>query len=284
MLQMGDIRPVQPTFPMDGSWSGGFGRDPHTPLGPQAVLADGDGFALLDQESRLLRRYEADGTPRGELSIPSRSTLDAAALGGGDYGLLVYDREDGASWKITDLSGGGEVGRTRLVPDADVPSAIFAEGDAVLVEQAHDWTVDVATGTRFPGRPDGDGRYVRAQKDGPQQLTLTWSDADGKHPERVVLQVDRTLASVIALDPSPERTMVAMMLYDEGPAPDFEMLRAEHRVLVLDSAGTRYDEFSLELESELDVARPLALDQEGHLYQLRTTRDGLRVASVEVLP
>ncbi|MDP2306543.1 MAG: hypothetical protein Q8P18_11020 [Pseudomonadota bacterium] len=279
-IRLGEVRPVSPTVALAGPWTSDFGKDPASDLGPLAVLATDEGVALLDQENRRILRYDADGTALGAVPIPARATLDAAQDGSG-WALLAYDPGT-IGWSAQRIDGAGALlGEARVSGALDAPSGIFVDGDTVLVEQAHGRTYDVATGAVYPGRPAGDGRYVRAEKEAADRLVITWSDAGGGAERRSVITPDRTLGNVVALEARGGVTLVTLFLFEEGPAPDYEMRDPELRTVLLDEEGLRVDEISLPPAAETVINRELALAADGTLWRMRThTYDGVALDRV----
>jgi hypothetical protein len=264
-LTLGEVRPATATRTLEGAWDRDFGKDPDADLGPLAVVADGDGFALLDQENRRVLRYDADGAALGEVAIASRTTLDAARDGEG-FATLEYDR-DAVTWSSRRPDG------APMATGLGNPTAIFVDGDTVLVEDAHGETVDPA-GNRYPGRPTGDGRYVRATREG-DEIALTWSDG-----RTVRIAPDRTVGNVVALDARGDVVMISLLLFDESPT--YEMLAPELRTVVVDDRGERRDEISIPPGVATTVTRELALGPDGALWRLSTTVDGAAVERWEI--
>ncbi|MES2638350.1 MAG: hypothetical protein V4850_02680 [Myxococcota bacterium] len=280
-VRLGDVRPVSPTVARVGAWGIDFGKDPDADLGPLAVMATDEGVALLDQENRRILRYDADGAALPTVPIPARATLDAAQDGSG-WALLAYD-PDTVSWSAQRIDGTGTLlAQTPVTLDA--PSGIFVDGDTVLVEQAHGRTYDVATGAVYPGRPTGDGRYVRAEKEAADRLVITWSDAGGGATHKSVLTPDRPLGNVVALEARGGVTLVTLFLYEEGPAPDYDMRDPELRTVLLDDEGRRIDEITLVPGAETLITRELALGADGTLWRLRThTYDGVSLDKIAMV-
>jgi hypothetical protein len=283
-LELGAFREVAPAVLARGAWGREFFRDPDSAVVPMAVLADGDGLAVLDQEGLRLRRFDAEGSPRGEVPIPDRATLDAVRRpDGGGFGLLAYHRLPEPTWVAQDLGLDGVVGREVPVVVGDTPpSGIFEDRGRLLVELAHGDLVDPATGERFPGRPAGDGWFLRAAKLDERSVALTWQDREGVDVRRVHLAVDRTLSNVVSLDPflgadGLPAAQVGLLLYDEGPGPDYEMLDAEIRVVVLDALGHPLDELRLPVLEDSSASRPLARAADGSLLALRSRAEGVSV-------
>lgn len=284
-LALGAPRAAVPEVAVEGAWGGDFARDPDSAVVPMAVLADGDGFAVLDQEARRLRRFDAAGRARGEVPIPERATLDAVARPGG-WGLLAYRRLPSPTWFAQDLAADGALRAETPVDVAEAPpSGIFEDQGRLLVELAHADLLDPATGERFPGRPTGDGWYVAARRTGQRALTLRWQDRDGVDVREVALACDRDLSNVVSLDPFTTAAglpaaRVGLLLYDEGPAPDHAMFDAEIRLVDVDALGHPLDEVSLDVIEGVAPQRPFARLRDGALVALRPGRDGLRVERV----
>lgn len=287
-LQLGDARAVTPAPIVAGVWDTDFGKDPAAELGPMGLFPDGDGVALLDQENSRILRYDADGAPRGAVPIPDRATLDAIRLDAGHldaghldagWATLAYEPMT-TTWSARRLDETGRQTLEHLV-SVEVPTGIFSLGDSLLVEQAHGLLYDVETGTSFPGRPVGDDRFVSAVKKSPREVTLTWSEADGADPRVVAIAADRGIGSVVSLEGRDGVTMLSLFLFDEGPAPAFEMIRPELRVLLLDEEGHRIDEISLLSGANTDMNRMLALGADRRLWQLATDSHGVEIRGME---
>ncbi|MFH1466151.1 MAG: hypothetical protein ABIO70_17330 [Pseudomonadota bacterium] len=281
-LELGAFREVALVTLTRGSWGREFHRDPDSAVVPMAVIADGDGLAVLDQEALRIRRFDATGRALGDLPIPDRATLDAVRRPDREgYGLLAYHRTPTPTWVAQDLWLDGTLAAETPLSVGDTPpSGIFADGERLLVELAHGDLVDPATGERFPGRPAGDGWYARAEKLDDFTVGLTWQDREGIDVRRVRLALDRTVSNVVSLDPftAPDglpAAQVGLLLYDEGPAPDYAMLDAEIRVVVLDALGHLLDEVRLPVLDSSSSARPFARTADGALLALRVRDDGL---------
>lgn len=285
-LQLGLTRNVAAQSVVKGAWRADFGLDPYAPIGPMAVLADDDGFAVLDQENRRLLRYDPHGVARGEVPIPSAATLDAVHRPDGTgYGLLAYERLPTPRWQVQEIDADGYERAHRWL-DIDIPTGVFELDGALLVEDGHGELVDPATGQRFPGRPDGAGNFVSAQRVDEHELRITWQDTDGQGRCKVVLLPDRLLSGVVSLDPLPAEdghlptVAVSMLLYDEGPPPELEMLDPEIRVLVVDRLGHRIDELRVEVGQETTMHRHMAVTASGEVLQLRSDDQGITVQAL----
>jgi hypothetical protein len=285
VLALGAPRPVAPEVVVAGAWERDFARDPASAVVPMAVLADGDGFAVLDQEAARIRRFDATGAPRGEVPIPGRATLDAVARAEG-FGLLAYRRLPSPTWFAQDVSRAGTLrDEVALVVEEAPPSGIFEDDGRLLVELAHGDLVDPSTGERFPGRPAGQGWYARAEKAGPREVALRWQDREGLDVREVTLACDRALSNVVSLDPflTPEglpAAQVGLLLFGEGPEPAHAMIDAEIRLVTLDALGHPLDELSVAVLEGGAPQRPFARTADGALLALRPDRDGLRVERV----
>ena len=283
-VTLGDLRPVSPRVAARGGWVAAgssdlqlFGHDPDSDLGPLALLATEDGFALLDQENTRVLRYDAQGSLLGATPLPSRTTLDLAVDGGG-WAALAY-APTSTTWSVQRLDASGALLAT--APAAvDAPSGVFVSGDTVLVEQAHDRTLDVATGAWQPGRPAGNG-WVHAEKEAGDRLLVRWYEGDTLARTTVVTP-DRTLGNVISLDWRDGYTLLTLFLFEEGPAPDFELFDPELRVVLLDKTGAKVDELSLPPGTETITTRELALGPNGTLMRLRTDADGVALETVDL--
>lgn len=278
---LGNARAITPSLLCEGAWGAGFSKDPHEPLGPMAVLAEADGFAVLDQEGLRIRRFAADGEPRGDVPIPERATLDAARTADG-YALLAYHPAPQPGWWVQRIDEQGNLWEQRDVPAAaDAPSGIFVEGGEVYVENAHGELVaagEDAGPTGLPGRPSGAGRYVSARKNA-EGVELIWSTAAGE-ARPVQLIVDRNVGNVVSLDAHGDLAFVGLFLFDEDDA--LEMVDPEIRVVAVDRLGHVRDEVTAEISDPFDANRWLSADPSGRVYQLRPMAAGLQVRGFQM--
>ena len=272
-VALGNARTVAPEPLVAGDFRD-FGRDPNTPRGPLAVLPDPEGFAVLDQELGRLARFTLDGQPLEAVPRPQLTTFDARHDGEG-WALLALHPGADPHWSAQRIDDGGGVLEDERIP-VEAPSAVFPLDGRLLAEQAHGELVDVVDGTRFPGRPGPDGRFVAATKVG-HDVELSWTDEDGLDARQVLLRSDRRLATVMSLEQGEAGTLVGLLLYEEGPAPDYEMRAPEIRAVLLDERGHLLDELRLPVTAELDQQRNLALVGD-ELLQLETSPRGVSVA------
>lgn len=281
-LRLGEVRAATVDSPVRGAWVTDLGKDPDSDLGPLSLAPTSDGIALLDQENQRILRYDGDGALAATTPIPSRTTLDLVAADDG-YALLTWDRPT-TTWSAQRIDAAGTLlGEARAPAAVDAPSGLFLDGETVLIEQAHDRLYDPVTGTAYPGRPVGDGRYLRAEKAGSDRLLLTWQDADGGNAETLVVTPDRPLGNVVSLDTRDGYTLVTLFLYDEGAAPDYAMIDPELRVVLLDPGHRRTDEISLPPAAQTVLTREVVLGPEGKLWRLRTQTDGAALDRVAMV-
>lgn len=263
-IALGAPREAPVVVTLDAVWGLEFGKDPAAALGPLALVPDGEGFAVLDQEHLRLRRYDQDGIHLADVAIPSAATLDATRIGD-DFAVLSYHRLPSPGWDAHRL---GDASESLAV---DVPTGIFADGETLLVEERHAELIDVETGARVFGRPDGQGGYVRARRDSLREIALEWHDG-----RSLAIVTDRPIVNLLALQPAGSGLMIAMMLADEG----VHMGDPELRIGLIEGDALR-DEISLPTATVTDVHRPLAMSAGGRLFQLRTDDAGVAVARVD---
>lgn len=285
-VRLGDVEAVAVTPLVQAGWAQGvepalaprFGHDPHEPVGPWAVFADGAGVSVLDQVQGRIVRYDVDGGPLGVVPIPSRATFDAVSTADG-YGLLSWAPGDDAHWSAYAIDPAGAVVQdVRL--DLDPPTAVLYDTATghLLAEDRHEETVDVQTGERLPGRPSGSGWYVRAHKDDLLHVTLTWSNADATETHAVRLVVDRPVVNLLALEPVGDDVVVGLFLMEN--TADTSRLNPEVRVIRVDRAGHLQQEFRLPAGEGLDPNRSIALLPDGSVLQLRPTTERVELSRV----
>ena len=276
-VKLGNFAELPATTLLDSPWEGGFGREERELVGPWAVFPDGDGVSVLDQVNTRILRYDADGTALGAVPIPTAATWDAVATNSDGYALLTWTPGEDFHWSIQAIDGAGTLASDVRV-QLDPPTAVLTDGDRVLVEDGHDDTVDVVTGERFPGRPNGDGLYVKAVKDDLLHLTLTWSDATGGDKRSVRIELDRPLVNVLSLDPVGDEVLVGMLLMEN--TTDETLANPEIRAVLVDRKGHLRRELRLPAGDGTDPLRPLALGADGEILQLRPHAAGVTLTRV----
>lgn len=270
-VQLGHVEATTPSLALSAPYGEAapdrlrFGLDPHEPVGPWAIFADGEGFAVLDQVHRRILRFDEAGAPLGELPIPSAASFDAVAMPQGGYGLLAWHPGDDPHWSAQQLDAAGTLlADTRV--ELDPPTAVLHDGRRLLVEDGHAETVDPATGERFFGRPTGDGRHLRARREDLRHVRLDWSDGAA-----VRLAVDRPVVNLLALEPAGDEVLVGLFLMNTSRGdPDPEI-----RVLRVDDRGHLRRELHFEAGDGHDPNRPFALAADGSVLQLRPTATGV---------
>lgn len=288
-VRLGNVRPVQINAAAQADWarvddppglSPRFGHDPHEPVGPWAVFADGPGISVLDQVQSRIVRYDVDGTLIGTVPIPAPATFDAVATGQG-YGLLAWTPGADAHWSAQSVSTAGAL-QSDVRMNLDPPTAVLFDSASghLLVEDRHVDTVDVTTGERFPGRPSGTGWYVSAHKDDLRHVTLTWSSADRAEQHAVRLVIDRPLSNLVALDPLGDDVVVGLFLMENTTDP--ALANPVVRVVRVDRTGHLQEEFELPAGEGLDPNRPLALLPDGTVFHLLPTPAGVALNRVRL--
>lgn len=276
-VKLGNYSVAAATTLVDAPWEGGFGHEARELVGPWAVFPDGDGVSVLDQVNARIVRYDDAGVALGTVPIPTAATWDAVATASEGYALLAWTPGDDFHWSIQSIDGVGTLSSDLRV-DLDPPTAVLADGDRVLVEDGHDDTIDVVTGERFPGRPNGDGLYVKAVKEDLLHLRLTWSDASGGDTRSVRIELDRPLVNVLALDPVGDEVLVGMLLMEN--TTDETLANPEIRAILVDRKGHLRRELRMPAGDGTDPNRALALGADGAILQLRPHVDGVTLTQV----
>lgn len=158
-----------------GKWGAGrgeFGRkaaDESAPEAPMSFVATrGGGFLVLDQVNGRVQRFNADGTPAGEVNVGGDTAQDVAVDASGN--LLVLDRLAEA-----EVSVYGPDGQPReSIPVVGGPitegggvTGMFTDPTGTYLEREHTETARVAGPDGVadtqrpaePGRPSRDGAY-----------------------------------------------------------------------------------------------------------------------------
>ncbi len=273
-----------------GSGPGQFGRrvaSEGVPEAPTSLSVDASGdVAVLDQVNRRVQRFR-DGRFVGSLPLPGEAAQDLATSVDGR--VAVLDRLGDPSLTLFDAAGRP----ARTVPLVGGPIAeggavtgLFAAADGLYVEREHRELVRL-TDARGEPDPSRSTLWGRPGRDGATLLRAAIADRS-----RAMVTVSAASRATGAMDWSRTVTLDGMVLHlvlldgDRrgraylGAVVGRELSGAitdPHALVVrFDRAGVPDGTLRLPAPPEADeLFRPMAIDDEGHVFALSPGPDGL---------
>jgi len=281
-----------------GSAPGQFGRLPaqeSNPEGPMSLGFDRSGaIVVLDQVNRRLQRFGKDGRLLGTQPIGSETAQDLLVDGQGRAHVLT--RLGDAAGLQSFAPDGSPAGTVPVVggkvKEGGAISGLFADADGLYVETEHDDLVRVADASgkatsldeTIPGRPSRDGKlYLRAGIISKPQgrLYVQAHDRDRKLAWERPLTFAAALLHILLLDSDlAGNVYLGAEIGDEDPATH-KLQNVATVIARLDGQGKLTGSIALPPTGEdpTESFRPLAVSDEGVIYQLTSGPAGLTVTA-----
>lgn len=254
------------------------------PKGPSAFVVDASGKAhVLDRVSSRIQVFEE----KGGRWVSSKSVT----LTQGDYidleldgtGYILLDRSEREAVAFVDANG-KESGAIRLagahIPEVSHVKALRRRGEDVWVQLANDDFVRVAQ-ARTPaqdravekGLSTPSGKRILPVVKRPNDVKVGYL-SEGGAGALATLSFDYPVAGVTALELGRNgQTYVVVALEESANGKEG---RSESTLVVIDAKGDEVVRADLAVEdSGLDVNRPIRVGEDGKLYQMRLSDDGV---------
>jgi len=277
-----------------GTGPGRFGKDDEaTRPGPMSLAVDRQGTVfVLDQVNRRVQRFSRHGSRLPAMTGLSETTEDIA-LHHGQVWALEYVPHDGPRYAVTRRGARGADLTVLLDRERELATGLFVTGPAatpdVRVEQRQDTLLRVvregaalapARQTHHVlGRPNRGqpGHRVTARLTGTHTaLVMTVDPEVGARPAFEV-STPIPLVAIQELDTDADGAIyVGLFLATEGPAPDFAWEQVR-KVVVAWRPGAGHRVVEMQAIFATTVFRPVAVGQDGALYQLHTTEQEVLV-------
>ena len=281
-----------------GRGAGELGREVPTegaPEGPASFVVGPAGRVyVLDQVNVRVQVFE-QGRPVETISLP-RDTYQDIGLDR-DGRLVLLDRLVNRSMDIVDLSG--RLVRSfplegRSVPEGGGTTGLFVYPNGIWVEVEHTSLVRIADENGKPdvtrsvaaGRYSADGHWLlRAALAGRHGAVVLSQPVHSVRPSLGVfarIAFPRRAAHLTALGTDLQgRVVLAALLMQRRSRPPFEVLTAEHHVVVLKRDGTEHRRLSLPVNSSPEEQfRGLRVAPDGALYHLSFDPSGVTLRRI----
>jgi hypothetical protein len=280
-----------------GTWGDGagqFGKDDEaTRPGPMSLAVDAAGaIHLLDQVNARVQRFSRHGSAMVSLAGISETTEDIA-LSGGAVWTLVFEPGPTPGYSVKRLGARGPMQTVPLGRDKELATGLFITGPAsapdIWVEQRQDTQLRVVKEGRaltprqqqdhMLGRPNrgAAGQRVAARLTGSHKaLIMTVDPEAGANPLFEVVTPMPLVAIQELLTDASGTIYVGLFLVTEGPAPDFKWEQVR-KVVVAFKPGVGHKVVEMAALFATTVFRPVAVGQDGALYQLHTSEEGVFV-------
>lgn len=276
-----------------GPWGSGPGQFGHRPANESsleapmsfAVTPDGD-VTVLDQVNRRVQRFR-DGRFVGSVALPNEAAQDVAATRDGR--TVVLDRLGDPSVTLYDSAGRP----TRTVPlvggaitEGGAVTGLFVDADGVYVEREHRELVRLTDARGEPdparttlwGRPTRDGlsllRASIADRARGAVTVSAASRANGAMDWSTTVALDGAVLHLVLLDGDRRgRVYLGAVV---GVASAGSITDPHVTVVRLDRAGAPEATLRIPAPPEADeLFRPLAINDDGHVFAMVPGPDGL---------
>lgn len=262
-----------------GSEIGAFGRElDGSDLGPMAIAADPEGgVALLDTVNGRVVRFGDDGSRNETIELGLQTADDLVLRDDGSLAVLVYQRLPSPRHEIRVRSRSGEWAAPLAVPQAaSLPTGLLAEGSRLYVEQRHGWLLGMENEPRIWGRPAG-RLLLRALRDGDGSVVIEARDRTDQAAWRYRLVCPWPVTEVLALETS--TTHLALVIRHVDNESEAAPNETGHQtwMVSLRPDGSVLGTTQLVDRRITDAGRPVALSNDGDVYELRTDEAGVSV-------
>lgn len=279
---------------LSAPWGGGareLGRraaNESSPEGPMSFAVDDRGRAfVLDQVNARVSVFEGGNAVR-TLPLPADTFQDIALRD--DGGLAVLDRFGAES--VAYLNPEGSLTHEVALAGEGVPSggdvtALFQRGDGTWVEVQHASLVRIADADGnalaerdvVAGRFAPDGSLLRMSKSGASAASLAIIEPGARPRALARVEFPLPVWQLLALETDASgRIVVAADLYQEGPAPAFELLDARETLVVLSREGAELSRFELPASSGAEESlRRVRVGADGSVYHMAFAEAGVSV-------
>lgn len=289
--------PEQPqSQPPAASVSWGAGQDQvgrttpeeASPEGPSSLVADKDGHVyVLDRVNTRLVRFDG-GKPTATIALPDGVYMDVDLEADGGFVLLRQGTSPALVFVDSQGTPRGEV--SLVQPGLEQPSmitAIFARTDGVWVEYDDAYMIRVAAPTRealtefyaVSGRFNGTGTGALRTEIVDNAVVMHLQMLQDTPPtEFARVQFGGPVMVRTLLEANTERVLVSALVDTQKETDPEKPLVLEHVLVTLDGTGKEVNRQQLLVdEGPEEVFRQLRLGQDGAVYQMRSTEQGLEI-------
>lgn len=277
---------------VSASWGSGPGQiglltEPGVqPQGAVSFTVGRDGsIYILDQINQRIQHFNRSGRlmkshPAGRLQLDNIAISET-----GDIYVMdsILDRK---VWKLGKGKKSWELPKLdelRFVTDLSI------EDNDIWVEGGHTVVYPVTSGGKALPKDALKAAEVRGRKGkgpvpfrleaalaSPNEVVLTGENGTFAH----VVKSKRDILGIETLDTDRRgRIYLGLLVYKEGPPPDFELLGSCFSVACLGTDGTLFGWVDMPETTYTANLRRLVIGEDGTIYQLQTDESGLRVVA-----
>lgn len=277
---------------VNGGWGNAisdFGRDDGGADGPTSFFIDNNGrIYILDQKNQRIKVYSSSGVFQKAIGIDRKTVEDIAILPGGEIYLL----DPILTKSLLKYSPNGKLSQqVKINGNFRYASSLQPQGNNIFVENEHTdmykivddgqvLTPDNQVRHKVHGRINKGrhGTFLTAKRVDMRNFLINVVDSNGVEKLKIKTESKMDILQLLLLASDARGNIYAgMEIIEAGPAPDYDLLGAEIVVLKYDSSGKLLGKIDLPADNITVPYKNLDVDDNGNVYQLQTTEEGVKL-------
>jgi hypothetical protein len=266
-----------------GSAPGQFGKvDDASRPGPMDFAVTEDTLYVLDPVNARVQLFDLDGRFRCEIPIATRTADFMCVDAAGNVTVLdAFVRREFKTFSET----GELMVHARVPASIRLPSAVFAHGERIWIEERHNRVYElrvdrddpgalVRIAGVLPGRPLArDNSVVRVRKAGPHEVVMRLGDPEESGKD-LTLRFPRPVSSIVGLETDNSRQLYVAAACLRAPAID--QWSTDLLLVVITPEGRIADTLRMPNAYVTDHYRKVCVSGTGEIIQMQTTEDEVR--------
>lgn len=269
-----------------GSWGsapGQFGKvDDASRPGPMDFAVTEDALYVLDPVNPRVQLFDLDGRFQCEIPIGTRTADFMCVDPAGN--VTVLDAFVRREFK-TFYESGELIAHARMPGSIRLPSAVFADGERIWIEERHNRVYELRVDRDDPGalariagvlpgrRLGCDHSLVRIRKTGTHEVVMRLADPEQSGKD-VTLRLPRPVASIVGLEADDSGRLYLAAACLSAPATD--QWSTDLLLVVITPDGRIADTLRMPNAYVTDHYRKLCVSSTGEVIQMQTTEDQVR--------